>query len=288
MQVYPEKYDKLELTASERSFLRTVERAFAGGGLAYYVLRINPRKREVGQGTAELFNMLIIPEGIILLRFFDTDSLLVASTTIKAMGNPMVYSVLENDIKSKLEESQYLVNSNGRFRFALNISFVFPSIEYSQIEPELSEFERDFCHKHVLFKNDIQILRKEGKKRLLMRCDPADDIFEEVVNNIFQRLCPEITIPRKYILNDHAKIFIAESALNQMDRAVQSYRLDNWQIDIVNKINRGNQLILACAGSGKSVLLISKCFKLASLNPSEDFLIISKISMSNPFQEKET
>lgn len=273
MQVYPEKYDKLELTASERSFLRTIERAFSGDELAYYVLQINPRKRDLGQGKAELFNMLIIPEGIILLRFIDTDVSLAALATIRALGNPVVYSLLENDIRAKLEESQYLVNNSGRLRFSLNISFVFFSIDYSQVKSELSEYERDFCKKHVLFKNDIQILRKEGKEHLLKNCYPADEIKEEKINNIFQRLCPEITIPRKYVLNDHATISIKESALTQMDRAVQSYRLDNWQIDIVNRINRGNQLILACAGSGKSVLLISKCFKLASLNPGEDFLI---------------
>ena len=273
MQVYPEKYDKLELSASERSFLRTMERTFPGEQLAYYVLQINPRKRDIGQGKAELFNMLIIPEGVFLLRFFDTDTPLVVSATIKAMGNPLVYSTLENDIMKKMEESQYLVNSSGRLRYALNICFVFPSVEYSQIELELSKSEREFCKKHVLLKNDIQILRKKGKELLLERCGPADEIKEEKINNIFQRLCPEITIPRKYILNDHAILSIKESALTQMDRAVQSYRLDNWQIDIVNKINRGNQLILACAGSGKSVLLISKCFKLASLNPAENFLI---------------
>lgn len=273
MQIYPEKYDKLELSTSERSFLRTMERSFSGDALAYYVLQINPRKRDAGQGKAELFNMLVIPEGIILLRFFDAAIPLIASTTVKAMGNPMVYSVLENDIRSKLEESKYLVRESGNLRFSLNISFVFPNIDYSQIESELSESERIFCNQHALFKNDIQSMRKEGKNNLLARLSPADEIEEEKVNNIFQRLCPEITIPRKFILDDHATIAIKESVLTQMDRAVQSYRLDNWQIDIVNRINRGNQLILACAGSGKSVLLISKCFKLASLNPGEDFLI---------------
>ena len=273
MQIYPEKYDKLDLSTSERSFLRTAERAFSGDELAYYVLQINPRKRDVGQGKAELFNLLIVQEGIMLLRFFDADIPLIVSTTIKAMGNPIVYSVLENDIRSKLEESNYLVRENGNLRFALNISFAFPNVDFSQVETELSETEKDFCFRHVLFKNDIHLLRKEGKKILLEKLSPADDINEKIVNNIFQRLCPEITIPRKFILDDHATISIKEAALSQMDRSVQSYRLDNWQIDIVNRINKGNQLILACAGSGKSVLLISKCFKLASLNPGEDFLI---------------
>ena len=273
MQIYPEKYDKLELSTSERSFLRTMERSFPGDQLAYYVLQINPRKRDVGKGQAELFSMLVIPEGILLFRFFDTDIPLVASTTIKAMGNPMVFKVLVNDIKIKLEESKYLVRESGNLKFALNISFVFPNVEKSQIETDLTDVEKGFCDQHTLFKNDIQTIRKEGKALLLTRLQPADDITEDRVNNIFQRLCPEITIPRKFILDDHSSISIKEAALTQIDRAVQSYRLDTWQIDIVNRINRGNQLILACAGSGKSVLLISKCFKLASLNPSESFLL---------------
>lgn len=273
MQIYPEKYDKLELSTSERSFLRTMERSFPGDQLAYYVLQINPRKRDAGKGQAELFNMLVVPEGILLLRFFDSDVPLVTATTIKAMGNPMVFKVLENDIRSKLEESKYLVRESGNLRFALNICFVFPNIELSQIETDLTDTEKGFCDKHVLLKNDIQTLRKEGKAILLKRFPPADDVTEDKVNNIFQRLCPEITIPRKFILDDHVSISIKEAALTQIDRAVQSYRLDTRQINIVNQINRGNQLILACAGSGKSVLLISKCFKLASLNPSENFLL---------------
>ena len=273
MQIYPEKYDKLELSTGERSFLRTMERSFPGDQLAYYVLKINPRKRDVGKGQAELFNMLVVPEGIILLRFLDTDNPMVAAKTIQVIGNQFVFNMLENDIKTKLEESNYLVRESGNLRFAFNISFVFPNVERSQVDSDLVDTEIAFCDTHVLFKSDIQTLRKEGKNLLLMRLYPADEITEDKVNNIFQRLCPEITIPRKFILDDHSSISINEAALTQIDRAVQSYRLDTWQIDIVNRINRGNQLILACAGSGKSVLLISKCFKLASLNPSENFLI---------------
>ena len=135
MQIYPEKYDKLELSTSERSFLRTMERSFPGDQLAYYVLQINPRKRDAGKGQAELFSMLVVPEGILLLRFFDTDILLVATATINAMGNPMVFRVLENDIKTKLEESKYLVRESGNLRFALNISFVFPNIDGLNFTP---------------------------------------------------------------------------------------------------------------------------------------------------------
>ena len=47
MEIYPEKYDQLELSSNEKSFLRTVGRAFDDSGLGYYVLKINPRKKEL-------------------------------------------------------------------------------------------------------------------------------------------------------------------------------------------------------------------------------------------------
>ena len=57
------------------------------------------------------------------------------------------------------------------------------------------------------------------------------------------------------------------------DIAVRAFRLEPEQVNIVNKMTKGDQLILACAGSGKSVLLIAKCFKAARMNPDKKFLI---------------
>lgn len=273
MQTYPEKYDKLGLTVPERSFLRTMDRAFSNNKLSYYVLHINPRKKDAGQGRPELFNMLIIPEGILLLRFIDTDNAMAVLTTVKVISNVTVHSLLEKDIQEKLEGSRYLVNKDGRLRFAFNIVYVFPNCDYITLSTNLTTEEKQFCGRHGLFKENISDIRKRGNKYILDLLPSGDEIIEDDVNNIFQRLCPEITIPRKYVLDEFAKIEIKDTLLTMMDRAVLSYRLDTWQIDVVNRINRGNQLILACAGSGKSVLLISKCFKLASLNPSDNFLI---------------
>ncbi len=273
MQVYPEKYDKLEISAEERSILRTIDRAFEEEEVAYYVLHINPRKKDVGNGMPELFNLLIVPEGIILFRVFDLDEAKAAALTIKALSNPIVFNMIQQDIISKLEESRYLVNNKGELRFALNVCMVFSKVSSSQVILNLSESEKTFCTQHVFFKEDILSIRKNGRSAVVSKLQNKECIREEYINNVFQRLCPEITIPRKFTLDDHESISIKDDVVSQIDRAVQSYRLDKWQIDIINRISKGNQLILACAGSGKSVLLISKCFKLASLNPSEAFLI---------------
>lgn len=272
MQIYPEKYDKLELLSSERSFIRTIDRVYSDREFGYFVLHINPRKKDAGKGHPELFNMLLCDEGIILFRFLEIDNSIAAETTIKAMSNPLVFNTLKRDIQEKIKESKYLVDEYGNLKYSMNICFVFPNVKSESII-NISSTERDFCDKHCLFADSITILRKQGKQLLDKMLSNGEVLTEEYVNYIFQRVAPEITIPRKYILNEIATITVNESSLTEMDRAVQSYRLDNWQIDIVNRITKGNQLILACAGSGKSVLLISKCFKLASLNPSENFLI---------------
>ena len=271
-QVYPERHDQLELSVDEKSFLRTVERAFSDEEMAYYVLHINPRKKDAGEGKPELFNLLLINKGILLFRFLEiADS--SAQMTIKAIGNSVVYGMLRNDIIKRLEESRYLTDESGKLRLAVNVCFVLPKVEFSQVAIGLDEGERDFCSEHILFKDTIMQLRKDGSDVAKGYLGIGEELKEDLINNVLQRLCPEITIPRKYILGENSAVSGTDGILDTTDRAVQSYRLDSKQIDIVNKIAKGNQLILACAGSGKSVLLISKCFKLASLNPSEEFLI---------------
>src|SRR5665647_3572475 len=109
MQVYPEKSEQLELSVDEKSFLRTVERAFSSEKMAYYVLHINPRKKDVGGGKPELFNLLLVDKGILLFRFIEVLDVAV-QMAIKALGNPAVYRMLRSDIAKRLEESRYPVS----------------------------------------------------------------------------------------------------------------------------------------------------------------------------------
>ncbi len=130
MQVYPEKSEQLELSVDEKSFLRTVERAFSGEEMAYYVLHINPRRKDIGDGKQpELFNLLLMEKGILLFRFIDIQNETIAQTTLKALGNPIVYQTLISDIVKRLEESRYLTDESGKLRFALNVCFVLPRFE---------------------------------------------------------------------------------------------------------------------------------------------------------------
>lgn len=273
MDIYPEKYDQLELSSNEKSFLRTLSRAFENETLAYYVLHINPRKIDLGGGQAELFNLLILKEGIFLLRFIEINNLQIAKTIVEFNANQTVYGKIVDDISAKLENSRYLLDATRKLFFDLKICYVLPEIEGSEILPLLSTPIADFVKNHVIFRDTIQAIRKDGGDVIKQLLHRKNFIKEEIVNNIFQRLCPEITIARKIVLQNDQSVSVHDTSIDGSERSILSYRLDESQINIVNRIKKGDQLILACAGSGKSVLLISKCFKLASLNPSENFLI---------------
>lgn len=207
------------------------------------------------------------------VAFFDVDNVNAVKMTIELNAQRGVFDKIENDIYEKLKGSRYLLDFSGELLFNFNICFVFPEIESSQILSLLTPNGKAFVTKHVLFKDTILAVRKEGEGVLKSYISRRNFIEEKIINNIFQRLCPEITIARKYILSDDVSVTTHDQGVDGSDRSVLSYRLDSSQINIINKIKKGDQLILACAGSGKSVLLISKCFKLASLNPAEDFLI---------------
>lgn len=111
MQIYPEKYNKLELSASERSFLRTVERALAEEDMAYYILHINPRKIDAGGGKPELFNLFIAPDGIMLFRFVEVDMGEVVNTTKLALSDMDIF----DDVHSYIQEDNYsdYIDSEG-------------------------------------------------------------------------------------------------------------------------------------------------------------------------------
>ena len=247
MQLYPEKYDKLSLSSEEKSFLRTLDRAFSDDDMSYYVLHINPRRKDLGKGEPELFNLLLWSRGILLLRFIETSDVNVASITAKNALSPMVYNMLVSDIFEKLEESRYLTTQSGEVKYGVGVCFVFSKIGSLSELTGLTESEKSFVSNIALFKDDISEIRKEGSKVLERIVPLKETLSEDKVNNVFQRLCPEITIPRKYLITDKDRIHIQDQKINNADRAVLSYRLDTRQIDIINRIDRGHQLILACA-----------------------------------------
>ena len=101
MEIYPEKHEQLELTSNERSFLRTISRAFDEYENSYYVLHINPRRIDLGGGKPELFNLLVFDMGLLLFRFIEVEDVSIAKLTIESMAQKIVFNKIDKEIAIK-------------------------------------------------------------------------------------------------------------------------------------------------------------------------------------------
>ena len=87
---------------------------------------------------------------------------------------------------------------------------------------------------------------------------------------IFERLAPEYTV----IMNEVENICVEDKqyVVTDMDIRItgreleyKTFFLDEYQVAQVNDMGKGHRVILANPGAGKSVLLLSKAFKYASI-----------------------
>lgn len=71
------------------------------------------------------------------------------------------------------------------------------------------------------------------------------------------------------------KTFVTDADLRITGREVEykTFFLDEYQVGVVNDMGKGHRVILANPGAGKSVLLLSKAFKYASLYKDSKVLL---------------
>lgn len=277
MEVLPSEYQNIDLTKTEKLFIRHV---ISHNEYGLLLIKINP---SLLQG--DFMHALLCAEGVMLFKFMDNfqDSLsfpMVMDAYVKSMHAKAV-----EIITNKLAMNKAIVDSLGRLKFAVSIVYVFPKLDSGDINILCcDENMREFIENHCMFKNEINVLRNDfnGIKKRYLR-DSVSTISDEVllinennINAILQRIAPEYTTIRVARVVDEQTKTGADNELlvvTEEDVAVKAFLLDKEQVNIVNKITKGDQLILACAGSGKSVLLIAKCFKAASMNPEKKFII---------------
>ena len=111
---------------------------------------------------------------------------------------------------------------------------------------------------------------------------PYDSHFSELSDSeclaIFERLAPEYTV----VLKDQEDVEIkvtsddlpSESeSITGKEVEFKTFYLDEDQVAMINDMGHGHRVILANAGAGKSVLLLSKAFKYASMYKDKNILL---------------
>lgn len=277
MEIFPSERQSLELNRYEKIFATQAEKSEKYG---FTMLRVNPAMEK-----GEFLTIVITTKGVICCKFFeDYDDGNLFEMTMKPYKD-LVFKPTTQKLSNKLKSNKSLIDKEGNLKFSFAYVNVFPKLRKSNLSMvSMPDDLKTFAEKNCIFSEEFNALRKSftGTLNEYLK-HPIDKVSSEKieinnlnVNAIIQRLAPEYVTVRVAEIEDKERSAGADDELlivNENDLAVKAFRLDENQINIVNKISKGDQLILACAGSGKSVLLISKCFKAAQMNPDKEFLI---------------
>ncbi len=276
MEILPSEYQNLGLSRYEKLFVR---HAVSNDGYGFLLLNVNPSMQE-----NESMNVVITSRGVVFLKFFsDFSDASLFGTTMQAYTRH-VYPGTQEIISKKLLGNKSLSEGGNKLKFPINIVYAFPNLKRADVEKTNINDLTAFVQNQCLFAEEFAKLR-QGFGAVMDRLldSPIVDVTADLmrisdmnVNSVMQRIAPEYVTVRVACGASKETAPGADSELlvvDEKDVVVKAFRLDKDQINIVNSISKGDQLILACAGSGKSVLLISKCFKAAQMNPNKKFLI---------------
>lgn len=276
MEVLPSEYQQLELNRYEKVFVRHANNDEHYGLI---LLKINPAML-----TGEYSHAVITSKGVVLCKFLPLDNAAIFLPFIKSYRS----GVFENTVFTvgqKLLTNKALLNENHELSVRFAYICVFPMLNKADLNiKEMSHDTQRFIEEKCLFAETFFNMRGNFSATMNEFLEYTDipcasecmTICDTNVNSILQRIAPEYTTIRfATVTEDNSTPGASEELLvvSEDDTAVRAFRLETEQINIVNKMSKGDQLILACAGSGKSVLLIAKCFKAARMNPEKKFLI---------------
>lgn len=277
MEVFPSEYQSLDLTRYEKLFIR---HSLSSDEYGFLLLRVNPAMQKNDD-----MDVVVLPQGVILCKFFDAFSDAAQFSAMITAFATLVFPTTRDIIANKFLTNKSLCDDAGNLKFAASIVHIFPNLKKADVEKQSFTGDvKTFVENNCLFAEDFSNLRTEFISTM-NRClatpilsvsKNSFTIDDSNVNSILHRIATEYVTVRVAAVKDTETSTGADNELlivDENDIAVKAFRLDQEQINIVNKINKGDQLILACAGSGKSVLLISKCFKAARMNPDKQFLI---------------
>lgn len=280
IRLWPQDYERKEhITKNEKLLLKNASRNFKSGHIA---VSIDP----LGMSTSAVkMGMYISPtEGLI------TYSLYQGQVQTENIDAYLFYvKMVEDQIYERLVDSKILIVRNGDYKvlkFPYKHIIMFPDEKLGKANATLAQRERLYSYATYGF---FQPITSEGKEKLIKDLKIFADvrksydksfrqISEQECRAIFERLAPEYTVvmnESEHIHVENKKMIVSEEELRITGKELEykTFFLDEYQVGIVNDMGKGHRVVLANPGAGKSVLLLSKAFKYASMYKESNVLL---------------
>ena len=280
IRLWPNDYVKKEhITSNERFLLRNAEKNFKDG---HFAVDIDPVR--MSNSTLKMGMYLSPSEGVVTYSLFPGE---INAQLIDVYINHV--QMVEDKIHERLLDSKILIIRAGEYKvlkFPYKHMILFQNelvdktkFETAQLQRLASYASYKFFHPvnatgTIKYKKDLKIfefIRKEY--------DPEFKQITEIEQKaIFERLCPEYTV----VMNEIEHVTVPNNRTYHSEEEMRitgdeleykTFFLDEYQVGLVNDMGRGHRVILANPGAGKSVLLLSKAFKYASMYKDSQILL---------------
>ena len=280
IRLWPQDYERKDhISKAEKALLRSAARNFKSG---HFAVGIDP----VGMSTATVkMGMYISPsEGLITFSIYQGLLDPALFNTYK-----MYVDMVEEKIYSRLLDSKILIVRHGQYKtlkFPYKHIIMFPDEKIGKVSVSVEQLTK--IQNYVTLNFFRPILSKGNEKTIAELCifdgvrkpydKTADKISDLECRAIFERLAPEYTV----IMAETENVQVVERKASSTERSLRitgreleykTFFLDEYQVAQVNDMGTGHRVILANPGAGKSVLLLSKAFKYASLYKDSKVLL---------------
>lgn len=280
IRLWPRDYSKKEhISQGEKVLLRNASRNLKDGHFAVDIDPLKMRSDKVKMG------LYISPsEGLITFSTYQgrVDGAMI-DTYI------MYVNMIEDKIYERLLDSKMLIVRTGDYKvlkFPYKHIILFP--EETIDGREITEAQRKRLAAYASYKF-FHPMDSEGKEKHVIDLKIFSNIRKEYDPNfkqmteieqkaIFERLAPEYTVVMDEIEN--VKVPVSNKIHTEEEMRItgdeleyKTFFLDDYQVGQVNDMGRGHRVILANPGAGKSVLLLSKAFKYASMYKESNILL---------------
>lgn len=280
IQLWPQDFERKDhLSKIEKSLLRNAARNLKSG---HIVVGLDP----IGMSNSAVRMGMYVSqeEGLI------TYSLFQGKIDLNNIDMYISYvNMVEEKIYERLLDSKALIIRNDTYKilkFPYKHIIMFPEEKVGGLSTSNEQLQKLLPYVTFEFFRPITSIGKEKRVSELgiftnVRY-PYDNSFKKISDMecraIFERLAPEYTV----IMNEVENIQINENKTVYTDKELRitgkelgfkTFFLDEYQVAIVNDMGKGHRVILANPGAGKSVLLLSKAFKYASLYKDSKVLL---------------
>lgn len=280
IKIWPQEFEKKEhINMAERFLLRNALRNLNAGS---FVIGIDP----VGFATDDIhMGMYICPfEGLITFSIVQGKM-----NPDNIEGYIFAEKIIEKAIYDRLINSKILIaksNEKKILKFPYKHIYIFPqeNVPVTSCDDDLLQKFAPFSSVRFFIPSTarnrpkyIKELRMFDNVRM-----PFDSNFKRISEEeslaIFERLAPEYTV----VLKEKNKVEVAETTddlpiesekISGEEVEYRTFYLDDYQVSQINDMGRGHRVMLANAGAGKSVLLLSKAFKYTSIYKDKNILL---------------